>query len=122
MPTDDLTALRNTIAAEILSAKQDFPNHHAELDRIGKTLDLIGGHMVPDFISLDASTNGAITALLREDMRSIAEHGIMSSEITDARAFIRALVIFVDAIRTDEVEWIARRVRRTLDGKPPYDA
>jgi len=32
--------------------------------------------------------------------------------------FIRALVIFINAIRTNEVEWIAHRVRQKRDGKP----
>jgi hypothetical protein len=71
---------------------------HAKLDTIATTLDTIPTEAVPDFVSLDATTNGAVSTLLREDIRSIANDGIMSLEITDARAFIRALVIFVDAI------------------------
>lgn len=79
---DDLVALRQTIAREIDAAKLDFPHHHAALDLIGGTLDVIGGDMVPDFCSLDASTRGAVTAMIREDMRSIAEHGTVSDSVT----------------------------------------
>jgi hypothetical protein len=123
MPTTDLIALRATIGTIIGEAKQDFPpDHHAMLDRIATTLDTIPADAVPDFISLDATTNGAVSALLREDIRSIADDGIMSSQITDARAFVNALVIFIDAIRLNEIEWIARRTHRKLDGKHVYDA
>lgn len=69
-PDADLVALRDTIAREIDRAKLDNPDHHAALDLIGGTLDRIGAHVVPDFRSLDAATNGAVTKLLREDMRT----------------------------------------------------
>lgn len=123
MTTDpNLTAFRATIAGIITETKATTPpKHHAALDAIAGTLHMIPGHMVPDFIGLDATTGGAITALLRDDITSMAADGI-SSEIGDAGAYIRALVIFIDAIRTNETEWIAHRVRRTLDRKHVYDA
>ena len=121
MPTtDDLAALRATIVREIAAAKQDFPSkHHAVLDQIPGTLDLIPADAVPDFRSLDASTRGAITALIREDMQSIAAEGISPS---DAGAYIAELVDLVDPIRRREVEWLADQNRRMLDGKRSYDA
>jgi hypothetical protein len=96
----DLVALRATIARELAAAKLDYPDHHDALDKIGSTLDAIPADAVPDFRSLDASTRGAITALIREDMQSIAAEGISPS---DAGAYIAELVDLVDPIRRREV-------------------
>jgi hypothetical protein len=123
MPATDLTALRDALAAIIVETKQSTPpTHHAKLEMIATTLDTIPGDLIPDFVSLDATNYGAVSALLRSDIRSIADDGIMSSDITDAHTFVNALVIFIDAIRLNETEWIAHRVRRKLEKKPLYDA
>lgn len=125
MPTtddDNLGALRACITREIIAAKQDFPDHHDALDLMAGTLDQIRGGMVPDFIALDTTTNGAVTRLLREDMRGIAEHGIVSSLITDAGAYLRFNVIFIDKLRLDLIELLAHKNRRMLDRRRIFDA
>lgn len=122
MTTLDLIVLRIAIAREIASAKVDYPNHHAALDLIGNTLDQIGAHLVPDFLSLDRHTDGAVTRLLRQDVRGVAKHGIVSPLITDAGAYLRFNVIFIDKMRTDLNKRLARQTRRMLDRKRLRDA
>jgi hypothetical protein len=124
MPTTDPNpiALRATIAAEIRAAKQHFPpKHHKALDSIGRTLDLIPPNAVPDFIRLDADAKGAITAMIREDMLSIAEQGALSDTVT-ASTYVEELTIFIDKLRLDQIEWLAHKNRRTLDRRRIHDA
>lgn len=121
-PDADLVALRDAIAREIADAKLAFPpKHHAVLDMIGSTLDQIGADMVPDFARLDQQTRGGVTAMIRADMRSIAEDGIVR-DTADAGSYVEELAPFVDKLRLGLTEWLARQNRRTLERLPIHDA
>lgn len=88
------------------------------IDRIAATLDAIPRDQIPDFRSLDR--HGGVTQMLREAALQLAEFGW--PDIADAAALIDADVIFFDALRIREIEMLAHRNRRTLDGRRHDDA
>ena len=53
-------------------------------------------------MSLDGTTGGAVTQMMREDALALAERN--RPKIADACALIRALVMFIDALRVREIE------------------
>lgn len=119
MPDADLVALRNALAAVCAEAKAVFPSRdHAVIDRIAATLNTIPGDLIPDYKSLDR--HGAGTKLLAEDAHHLAEFN--RPTVADAGALVRALMMFTDKLRPDEIEWLARQNRYTLDRKPIYNA
>ena len=58
-------AMRNAFAEVCADAKAELPDCNREvIDKIADTLDLIPASAVPDFIGLDGTTNGAVSALI----------------------------------------------------------